>query len=160
MKKDDNKYFFKKFEKNKRQAENDYKKIKLVKCPYLKKEISFNTKGLEHIKFKGRNKARNIRDQYIRLKCLPLAKKILERSHTLQGFQERNEMVRVKKNKWIYEMKLVCYYEFVAIIGDIRVRIIVKKEDGGDLYFWSIIPFWKMDINGNRLIHSGNPKED
>jgi len=33
-------------------------------------------------------------------------------------------------------------------------------KKGGELYFWSIIPFWKMDINGKRLIYSGNPVED
>ncbi len=160
MKKGGGENFFYKFNKIKEQAESEYKKVKSINCPYLKKSVAFNSKGLEHIKFKGRNKARNIQDQYIRLKCLPLAKKVLEKSYTLQGYQERNEMVRVKNNKCTHKMKLIYYYEFVAIIVDIRVRIIVKKEEGGELYFWSIIPFWKMDINGKRLIHSGNPKED
>lgn len=160
MKEEGENIFFNKFKKIKKQAEKDYEKIGLINCPYFKKNIAFNAKGLEHIKFKGRNRARNTQDQYIRLKCLPLAKKIVEKSHTLQGFQERNEMIRVKRKNWSQEMKLVNYYEFVAVIDDVRVRVIIKKEDGGELYFWSIIPFWKMDINGKRLIHSGNSKED
>lgn len=149
-----------KLDKIKKQAEEDYKKIDSVLSPYLKKGVAFNAKGLEHIKFKGRNKARSNEDQYMRLKYLHLAKKIIKASHTLQGHQERNEMVKVKRGKWTYEMQAVNYFEFVAIIGDVRVRVIVKKVAGGELHFWSIIPFWKMDINNKRLIHNGNPSED
>ncbi|MFH1946827.1 MAG: hypothetical protein ABIJ23_01560 [Candidatus Magasanikbacteria bacterium] len=150
----------KKFKKVQEKAEQEYKNINSVFCPFLKKDISFNAKGLEHIKFKGRNKARSREDQYIRLKCLPLANKILELSHTLQGHQERNEMVKEKSKRWSHKMKSVNYFEFVAVVGDVRVRVIIKKVEGGELHFWSIIPFWKMDIYGKRLIHSGNPGED
>ena len=149
-----------KLDKIKKQTEENYKKIGSIPSPYLGKDVAFNAKGLEHIKFKGRNKARSNEDQYIRLKCLPLAKKIVKASHTLQGHQERNEMVKVKRGKWTHEMKVVNYFEFVAIVGDVRVRVIVKKIEGGELHFWSIIPFWKMDINGKRLVHNGNPSED
>lgn len=150
----------KKLDEIKKNAEEGYKKVGVVNCPYLKRNVSFNAKGLEHIKFKGRHKARSNEDQYIRLRSLPLAKKIVELSHTLQGFQERNEMVSVKRTEWNHEMKSVNYFEFVAVIGDVRVRVIIKKIEGGEPHFWSIIPFWKMDINKKRLIHNGNPSED
>ena len=145
-----------------KKAEEEYKMADFVCCPYLKKDISFNAKGLEHVKFKRRNQARSMQDQFIRLRSLPLAKKIISLSHTLQGFQERNEMVRIKgKGKWKHKMKGVEYYEFVAVIKDVRVRVIVKQVDGGELHFWSIIPFWKMDIiSEKRLVHNGNPSED
>lgn len=143
-------------------AEKEYKLINLIFCPYLKKDIYFNAKGLEHLKFKRRNNARSRQDQYIRFRCLPLAPKIISLSHTLQGYQERNEMIRTKdKKKWTHEMKSVEYFEFIAVIKDVRVRIIVKKEENGIHYFWSIIPFWKMDIvTEKRLLHNGNPGED
>jgi hypothetical protein len=42
----------------------------------------------------------------------------------------------------------VKFYGFVAITnmdsnGMIRIKIIVKEIEGGEPYFWSIIPFWK-----------------
>jgi len=59
-------------------------------------------------------------------------------------------------------MRSVTYYEFVAVINDYRVRVIMKEVEGGSgKYFWSIIPFWKMDkITGRRLLHSGKPETD
>jgi len=43
-----------KFDKAKKEAENLYKSIGEVYCPYFKEKISFNVKGLEHIKFINR----------------------------------------------------------------------------------------------------------
>ncbi len=39
------------FEQAKQEAEAVYKSIGAVVCPYLKKKVAFNAKGLEHIKF-------------------------------------------------------------------------------------------------------------
>ena len=121
-----------KLERVKKSSEEEYKKTGSIFCPYLKKNVAFNARGLEHIKFKGRNKARSKEDQYVRLRCLPLAEKIIALSHTLQGFQERNELVNVKRNKWTHEMQSVAYYEFIAVIQDVRVRVIIKQIKGGD----------------------------
>lgn len=41
--------------------------------------------------------------------------------------------------------KEVVYYEFVAVIGKVRIKIMIKEIVGGDKFFWSIIPFWKMN---------------
>jgi len=149
-----------KFDIIKEKSEIEYKKINSIYCPYLKDEIIFNSKGLEHIKFKGRNKARLRKDQYIRFRCLPLASQIIRKSHTLQGFQERNEMVKIKKGKWEKIMKKVKYFEFITIINNIRTRIIVKEIIGEKPYFLSIIPFWKTNVSGQKIIHNGNPNED
>jgi len=151
-----------KFKNIQNKIEKEYKNINSIFCPYLKKDILFNAKGLEHLKFKRRNHARPRQDQYIRFRCLPLVSEILSLSHTLQGYQEKNEMIRVKnKQRWTHEMKSVEYFEFIAVIKTIRVRVIIKKEDGGEPFFWSIIPFWKMDIiNEKRLIYNGKPSED
>ena len=71
-------------EKIKKNVEKEYKKIKKVFCPYFSEKISFNRRGLKHIKFKKEKEARNRQDQYIRLKNLYLAPKIISKSHTLQ----------------------------------------------------------------------------
>jgi hypothetical protein len=101
-------------------------------------------------------------DQYMRLKALPVAKIIIEKSHTLQGFQERKEFVRIKRKKWSLILKFVQYYEFIAVTKskDVRVKIIIKMANGGDPYFWSIIPFWKLNNLGTKILYNGNPSED
>ena len=152
-----------KFEKVKNESEAFYKTIGKVRCPYFKEGISFNAKGLEHIKFHGPRHARSHRDQYIRFRLISLAPRILQESHTLQGLSRRNNLERIKTNsRWETAMRSVTYYEFVAVINDYRVRVIMKEVEGGSgKYFWSIIPFWKMNKDTmNRIFHEGNPEED
>jgi len=152
-----------KFERVRNEAEVFYKTIGKVRCPYFKEEISFNAKGIEHIKFHGPRHARSHRDQYIRFRLISLAPRILQESHTLQGVSRRNNLERIKTNsRWETAMRSVTYYEFVAVINDYRVRVIVKEVEGGlGKYFWSIIPFWKMDkITGRRILNSGKPEID
>lgn len=48
----------KEFNKVKSEAEELYKKFGQVHCPYFKENISFGAQGLEHLKFKRREKAR------------------------------------------------------------------------------------------------------
>ena len=130
------------FNNIKRKAEVFYSNLDRVYCPYFKESINFNSKGLDHIKMKSWNKARNRQDQYIRLKLIKLAPIVVNNSNTLQGYSQAKEFVRKKvNNRWDKILTDVSYYEFIAIIDDIRVRIIIKQIIGGQRYFWSIIFF-------------------
>ena len=91
------------FSRIKRKAEDAYKKTTSVTCPYFKKEVKFNSKGLDHIKFKEWGKSRSRKDQYTRLKFLPLVPRILEKTTTLQGFSVSQNPMKVRKKnfgKW------------------------------------------------------------
>ena len=153
---------FEKFKKIKRQAENFYKNINSTYCPYFKEEVLFNTKGLDHIKFKRWNNTRIIKDQYMRLKLIKYAPQVINKSHTLQGCKQTKELEQVKvNNRWDKLLKNVDYYEFVAVYDGIRIRVIIKQISGGRKHFWSIVPFWKQDTrNVERLLYNGNPAED
>jgi hypothetical protein len=155
----------KKFEKAKAIAEENYKTIGKVHCPYLNDDVSFNSKGLDHIKLKGWNKARLVSDQFLRLKFLKLAPEIIKKSHTLQEYKETKNFERMKiSSRWENKMVLVRYYGFVSVCGeckDVRVKIIVKEIEGNGPYFWSIIPFWKNDNHPllkqiKKAFHEGN----
>jgi hypothetical protein len=157
----------KKFEKIKKVAEDVYKNVEYVECPFLRRKIKFNTKGLDHIKFKAWNKTRLVSDQYMRFKFLKLAPEILKRTGTLQEFVEKNSFERVRSDsKWNKKMVPVKYYGFVAILNyKIKVKVVVKEVVGGEPYFWSIIPFWKTkndDINNiiKKVFHEGDLEND
>ncbi len=133
-----------KFEILKEEAEKSYRSIGEVYCPYLKKAVKFNAKGLDHIKLKQWNKARLISDQYLRLKFLKLTPLVIKNSHTVQEFHEKNSLERQSVNsRWERKMVLVKYYGFVAILNNARIKVIVKEISGGLPFFWSVIPFWK-----------------
>lgn len=139
-----------------------YKQTGAVYCPYFQTTIAFNAKGLEHLKFNRHNHARPKSDQLLRFKLLYLAPQVLKLSHTLQGFSSSKSLERVKiNNRWEYKPKHVTYYEFVAILEEVRVRVIVKQVEGGEKFFWSIVPFWRIKKNQTgRAMHSGRPETD
>lgn len=59
-----------------------YKSWKKVCCPALKKDVYFTKKGWEHL-FEGKMRTR--REVLERAKLLPIAKKILSETTTIQG---------------------------------------------------------------------------
>lgn len=153
------------FIKVKQSAEEIYQQTKSVFCPYLKEEISFNASGFEHMKFSNHEKARVRFEQYIRLKLFYLVPEILKKSHTVQGVYDGKEWEREKSHgKWQKILKEVKYFEFIAVIGKARIKVIVRKlGTKGSFTFWSIIPFWKMkEVDGKkqRVLHDGNLQED
>ncbi len=135
----------KKFDEIKNVAQREYRKLNSVFNPFLSEKINFNAKGLDHIKMKEWNKTRPIGDQFLRLKFLDLAPKILKSTTTLQEFKKTKNFERVRSNgKWNFKAKFVEYYGFIALWNyKIKVKIIVKRVEGGEPFFWSIIPFWK-----------------
>jgi hypothetical protein len=150
------------FEKVKSEAERLYQTFNSIYCPYLREKISFNAKGLRHLKFKSDQQARSQKDQYPRLKLLHLAPQVLNKSHTLQGFWKTKRFEPHKTNGgWKCIMKDVIFYEFIAVLNNVRVKVIVKDVFGGEKYFWSIIPYWDIDkLRGKRILHTGSPDSD
>ena len=146
----------------KEKGEACYKSLPEVHCPYLKENVSFTAQGLEHLKFKRRDKARPEKDQYMRFKLLHLVPEILKSSHTLQGILETKKFERIRvHNRTDTIMKPVTYYEFIAVMKRNRLRVIVKQIEDGKKFFWSIVPFWGMDEQTmTRLLHEGIPEED
>lgn len=155
-----------KFNDVKRDAEDFYNKIESVTCPFFKEKVLFNSKGFDHLVFKTWNKSRPINDQFGRLRHIRLAPEILNQSRTLQGVWTTQKMERTRKKdgKWQQIMKLVSYYEFIAVMeshgSKIIVKVIIKQVEGGEKFFLSLIPFWGSNKKGERLLHSGDPEND
>lgn len=150
------------FEKCKTDAENFYSGIVEIYCPYFKEKVAFNSKGIRHLKFKSDRNARSNEDQYARLKLLHLAPEILSRSSTVQGISNTKQFESQKTNsRWEYVLKDVVYFEFIAVINNLRVKVIIKQVLGSEKHFWSIVPFWKIDkVNSKRILHSGDPANE
>ena len=150
------------FQNVKNEADSFYQTIGEVYCPYFKEKIAFNAKGLKHLKFKSNRQARPRKDQYSRLKLIRFAPETLKQSHTLQGvWQIRRFEFQKTNNRWEQAVKDVKYYEFIAVMDNIRIKVIIKEVLGGEKHFWSIIPFWGIDkVTSKRILHSGDPEND
>lgn len=138
------------FEAVKKAAEEFYRSLGEIYCPYFKDRIVFNAKGWEHLQYKNRMRQRNTKDQYTRFKLLSIVPDILKMSHTLQGICTINSFEMVKTNsRWEHVMKPVTFWEFIAVIKDSRVRIVIKQIENGQKYFFSVIPYWKIKPGTN-----------
>jgi hypothetical protein len=150
------------FEEVKTKAETHYGKLGEIYCPYFKERIVFNAMGLEHLKFKSRERARSQNDQYMRFKLLYLAPEIIRQSSTLQGKWETKKFEKKRVNSRTDTILMnVTYYEFIALIKRDRVKVIIKQIENSPKFFWSLIPFWGMDVNTqSRIFHEGEPEMD
>lgn len=150
------------FEKVAVDAEVFYVAIGEVRCPYFGEKIAFNAAGFKHLKFKSDKVARPRPEQYARLKLLNLAPQVLSLSRTVQGIWETKHFERIRiHSRTDTILKPVSYYEFIAVLESVRVKVVIKQVDGGQKFFWSIIPYWKIDsVNSRRVLHSGNLEHD
>jgi hypothetical protein len=150
------------FEEVRLKGEEVYKSLTFIRSPFLKKDVHFNAQGLEHLKFKDVRKARPRQDQYMRFKLIHLAPKVLEKSNTLQGIMETKGFEKIRSNNRTERiLKEITYYEFIAVIEEVRVKVIVKEAHDVQPVFWSIIPYWGVDKeNKRRKLHSGYPSKD
>lgn len=156
-----------KFAKVRKEMADFYQSIEPVWCPYLQTKVHFNSEGFEHLLFKSWNRTRKQVEQYVRLRLLPVAVKIIQKSHTLQEYDERRMFVRQKINsRWEQRAKLVRYYVFIAIetTKNVRLKVVVKEIEGGEKFFWSLYPSWRVATNTNgqqrKVFYSGNLETD
>jgi hypothetical protein len=150
------------FEKVKADAEAFYPTISEVYCPYFKEKIAFNAKGFRHLKFKSDQVARVQKDQYARLKLLKYVPTVIRDSKTLQGIRETRQFEIQKMNsRWEKILKDVTTYEFIAIVENIRIKVLVKQVVGNQKYFWSVIPYWGIDkVDSKRILHNMTNEDD
>mgnify|MGYP001560337109 CR=1 FL=1 len=150
------------FEQVSKIAEEFYASIGEAHCPYFGEKIAFNSAGFKHLKFKSDQVARPLSEQYARLKLLTLAPQVISLSRTVQGISHTKHFERIRMHSRTDTiLKPVSYYEFIAVLENVRVKVVVKQIDGGQKFFWSIIPFWKIDTgNSRRVLHSGDSEHD
>ncbi|MCG2699925.1 hypothetical protein L6274_02640 [Candidatus Parcubacteria bacterium] len=150
------------FQKVSSDAEAFYVAIGEIHCPYFGEKIIFNTAGFKHLKFKSDKVARSRFEQYARLKLINLAPQALSLSRTVQGIWATKCFERIRvHSRTDTVLKPVSYFEFIAVLDNVRVKVIVKQIDSGRKFFWSIIPYWKIDsVNSRRILHSGKPEND
>src|SRR3977135_761786 len=120
------------FKEVKEKGEELYKSLNEVYCPYFKEKIVFNAQGLEHLKFKRRDKARLEQDQFMRFKLLHIVPDILKLSDILQGIFETKKFERLRvHNRTDVVLQSVTYYEFIAVTKRNRIKIVIKQIEGG-----------------------------
>jgi len=120
-----------------------YKKIGRVHCPYLKRQVVFNSHGFRHMIYRNRKNKRDEKSQLMRFQLFPKAVKLLRKTTTIQEMDFYKSKLFVKK-RGVRKQKtmLIKYYAFIAIIDEWKIKVIVKQIGKGRPIFWSVIPNW------------------
>lgn len=111
------------------QVKVEYESFKKVYCPFVKEEISFNSKGFRHLLYKNGQRKRSEIEVAERFNFIKNAKDILSVTTTLQEKEIRDICIT--------------FYAFIAIIKEVKLKVVIKKEgDKGSWYFYSVIPHY------------------
>ena len=104
-----------------------YKTIVQVHCPYLKDNINFNSKGWGHLIRKGKT-FRPAKDIQRRVLQLENAVEVLKLSGTIQ---EKEIIIQTEYS--------ISFLGFIAIINDSKIKVIIRKDNDGQYYFYSVM---------------------
>ena len=139
-------------------AEEFYKSVGKVYCPYFQSNVIFSSEGFNHLQFSGGIKRKN-EEQLLKFSLLKLAPYVIKNSGTIQEY--RKTMYAVGKQKPIdgsIRMEVVEFWGLVAICGEkenqVRVKVILRRLAYGELAFWSVMPMQKFSKNSFPIFSS------
>ncbi len=123
-------------------AREKYKKIGEIECSaFAGEKVVFNAKGFSHLMYQGsgKEKSRPEKESQTRVGLIPRAVKLLQMMPLPQ--EESEYEVEGKKYK---------YWAFEAVVGDKRIKVVVRQVGNGKKHFWSVIPGWRKARFGAR----------
>ena len=107
--------------------EIEYKSWKECFCPYLNSKVIFTSEGFSHLIWKKGQEKREVDDILSRMQSLKYVVKIIEKSHTLQEYENNGKSE---------------YFSFIAIVNHKKFKVVVAKNKSGKCVFVSVIPRW------------------
>lgn len=109
----------------------------LTHCKCLNKKVTLNAKGFHHLLYDGSGKARTMTEARARLILIPLIPVVLRLADDC-SYEKRYVRANRKKDS---PPTLVEMWGMEAIVGKTqsRIKVIVRREGGGKLLFWSIM---------------------
>ncbi len=108
-------------------AEEFYKTIGKVYCPYFQKEVTFNSDGFHHLRYKVAGAERDKVAQIYKFSLIKQAVEIIKKSGTLQQYRKQFGPVGRKKHvDGSRTMKEMEYFAFEGILGEATSRMRVK----------------------------------
>src|SRR5207244_1855655 len=133
------------FERKKEKARQIYQDKEKIYNPFFQGEIVLNSEGFHHLQYSS-HRARNKEEQVLKFTLLPLGLRILKISTTVQEYRKLLSPVGS-------QLKLIEWWGFFAIFEEnkIKVRVVVRRIDGGEIHFWSVMPFSKLQEGKDKV---------
>ncbi len=128
-----------------------YQELDTVYSDALQDNIYFNSKGFNHITFKNPRNIRPITDQMNRLKLLESAIQLIKKANIYQEYEEVTGL----------ENKNIKYWGIIAILNNVKLKVIIRSIGNGQKHFWSVIPgYTTSEKRDGAFKMKGNPEID
>lgn len=151
------------FEQLKAKTKQFYDSVDPIYCPALNMKVHFTSEGFNHLRYSKKTE-RTIAVQGAKLRLVPQAKKLIEKTTTIQEYCDGLEMIHRKRyKKMVKESLMVQYWGFIAVIDGVRLKAVVRRVDNGKYMFWSVMPLWRsMKYDKYNLVNksTGDLSED
>jgi len=149
------------FDQKLERARDIYYSQKSVCNPYFQSEVIFNADGFHHLRFSARRE-RNKCEQLLKLSLLPLAIVVIKKSGTLQEYRKFLIAVGKKSKDGLAPMKMAEYWGFVAIVGQnqIKIRVVLRRVGDGNIIFWSVMPYSKLQRDRSQKLFTDNIEDE
>lgn len=130
-------------------ARRYYSSLVSIQCPLLGEPVFFTSEGFNHLIYRSNRKPRNINEQFMKLKCLFEAPKVIKACAVISD-------TRKLKRKINGVLKDVTRYELVhEIEKGIKMRVVVERIGTGRHKFLSIMPHNKS----SKMLHTSLNKQ-
>lgn len=110
---------------------NHWRKTKTY-CPAFKSYVRISLLGWRHITGATGTKKRSFHDTYRRLKLIPYAKKIIEKSYTIQN-------ITTKNRRKYYALEAMIHVQEHRLSGMRKVRVVLIDDYEGNKVFLSVM---------------------
>ncbi|MDO8518220.1 MAG: hypothetical protein Q7S26_02950 [bacterium] len=115
-----------------------YDGIKIVFCPILNENITFNARGYYHLQHDIHGNGRDPKTRIHKLSLIPLTVPVIKIATSVD--EEREEWVQLERKKGAKKVR-VRYIALVADVGkksNVRVRVVLIRPEGSQkTIFWS-----------------------
>lgn len=129
----------------KKESKELYDSFCKIFSPAIGSHVHFTSNGFNHLVYKNAKKKRDKKTQILRFDLLKKAKYIIEVSTTFQELEEDFEYTRVNRHgKYVSMNLIVRHWAFVAIVDNLRVKVVLRQVGNGKVEFFSVIPGWKL----------------
>jgi hypothetical protein len=149
--------------REKTSAEEFYKGIQNVHCPYFSQPVIFNSDGFNHLQFSA-GRERDKSAQIFKFNLLPFAPDIIRKSGTIQEYRKQWGKVGRKRKDGFQDTKEMEYWGLIALVPDkngpmVSIKVILRRVGDGNITFWSVMRTSRPHGRTFQLA-SGDPDHD
>ncbi len=111
-----------------------YDSVVSVYCKILDSTVYFTSEGFNHLIYESNRKPRNINEQFLKLKCVCYAPRVIEKCKKITETRQSKRKIKGK-------VKEIIQYELIyEVFKDKTIKVIVEKVGTGKHKFHSVMP--------------------